>query len=171
MQMAARIYSKVVKVREGTYGEVTYRGFLRLAAIASLLPGRTFCRILPVDQRHTKARLCVASIMNTCVGNKKCRGGNKGRRVGVGCLVHLCERRRSSDFPNGISPTSACPPWLPFGFLGDHPAHMRVDLHACTHRGIRFAERHSRLDSKLKGAASGVNKHDIRRETGSCMLT
>lgn len=36
--------------------------------------------------------------------------------------------------------------------------------HVCTYCGIRFAERRTRDDSKRKGAASGVNEHDIRRD-------
>lgn len=130
------------------------------------------------DLRNGLARECVADITNSCVGNKKYLSvaGNKGRDAPgrVGCLVHLCEPRRSSDFPNGISPTSACPSRaasLRFPRRSRVLRYTRVSV--CTHARTEYVLRNdtlSRLNSKLKGAASGVNEHDIRRERDTAPL-
>lgn len=45
-----------------------------------------------------------------------------------------------------------------------HACRLHARTHARTYCGVRFAERRTRDDSKRKGAASGVNEHDIRRQ-------
>lgn len=77
----------------------------------------------------------------------------KGRRLKASCLVHLCTRLRSSDSPNGISPTSArspsAPPPLCASALGNT---------ACR-RNIRW----------LKGVASRVNEQRGKSQSCFCV--
>lgn len=95
--------------------------------------------------------------------------GNKGRDAPESGLPCSLMRAAPLEWLSERNFTDICVS-LPCGFPSvSSPIVLRcytrvVGLHARTH-GIRFAERHSRLNSKLKGAASGVNEHDIRRET------
>jgi len=126
---------------------ITQRGFARDArAIAS--PRRT---ISAVDLGGASSR--PASITNSCAAMEEKRtavaSSTKGRRAGVGCLVRLCERRRSSDFPNGISPTSA-PVLRDFPSARFHPASACL-THARTHARARTGRREETLKVLRQG--------------------
>lgn len=101
----------------------------------------------------------------------------------MGCLVHLCEPRRSSDFPNGISPTSVCPSRaasLRFGFLALRSScvtRVSVCTHACTEYGLQNDTRDSTRNLKVlrQGWTSTTyGERDIHTHTHthrSCILT
>lgn len=88
------------------------------------------------------------------LGRLKFARGAKGRRYKVSCLVHLCTRLRSSDSPNGISPTSARSPSISPTLRASALAIRCISY--MLGAGVTF------VPVYLKGVASRVKEHDIR---------
>lgn len=108
--------------------------------------------------------------MNSCVGNKKYLSvaGNKGReREWVALFTYAsCAARVTfrTEFHRHLRVPSVR------DFPSTDPSYVtRVfGLHARTEYVLRNDTRD--FNSKLKGAASGVNEHDIRRERHAALL-